>query len=84
KKQTWYEALIEAFLTDRLALILTFAAILSAVVHISKGEYGELQQSVWIMGIVIFMILVGYITDRSADNALENLKNLQKEMTNAI
>ncbi|MDX2077129.1 MAG: cation-transporting P-type ATPase [bacterium] len=84
KKQTWYEALIEAFLTDRLALILTFAAILSAVVHISKGEYSELQQSVWIMGIVIFMILVGYITDRSADNALENLKNLQKEMTNAI
>ncbi|MDZ4670961.1 MAG: cation-transporting P-type ATPase [Phototrophicales bacterium] len=84
KKPTWYQALVTAFFTDRLALILTAAAILSAIVHLSKGEYNELQQSVWIMGIVIFMILVGYITDRSADNALENLKNLQKEMTNAI
>jgi Ca2+-transporting ATPase len=84
KKATWYEALIGAFLTDRLALILTAAAILSAIVHISKGETSELQQSAWIMGIVIFMILVGYITDRSADNALENLKNLQKEMANVI
>lgn len=84
EKPTWYEALIGAFLSDRLAIILTAAAILSAVVHISKGEINELQQSVWIMAIVIFMIMVGYITDRSADNALENLKNMQKEMANAI
>lgn len=83
KKKTWIEALIEAF-TDRLALILTAAAILNAVVHIAKGEYNELQQSAWIMGIVLFMTLVSYVTDRSADSALENLKNLQKEMANAI
>jgi Ca2+-transporting ATPase len=84
EKPTWYQALIQAFLSDRLAIILTAAAILSAIVHVSKGDMHELQQSAWIMAIVVFMILVGYITDRSADNALQNLKQMQKDMANVI
>lgn len=83
-KPAWYQALIQAFLSDRLAVILTAAAILSAIVHLTKGDVNELQQSAWIMAIVIFMITVGYITDRSADNALDNLKQMQKDMANAI
>lgn len=83
ERESVWESLKEAF-TDPLALILTAAAIISAVIHISKGEYSEIQQSVWIMAIVVFMVLVGYLTDRSAGNELEKLKALQKTTARAI
>ncbi|MBN8635744.1 MAG: cation-transporting P-type ATPase [Anaerolineae bacterium] len=83
ERETVWQSLINAF-KDPLALILTAAAIISAVVHISKGETSELQQSVWIMAIVVFMVLVGYFTDRSAGNELEKLKALQKTVARAV
>lgn len=83
ERESVWDSLKEAF-TDPLALILTAAAIISAVIHISKGEYSEIQQSVWIMAIVVFMVLVGYFTDRSAGNELEKLKALQKTTARVI
>ncbi len=83
ERETVWQSLINAF-KDPLALILTAAAIISAIVHISKGETSELQQSVWIMAIVVFMVLVGYFTDRSAGNELEKLKALQKTVARAV
>lgn len=83
EKETLLQSLIEAF-TDPLALILTFAAALSAGIGLIEGESQELQQAGWIMGIVIFMTMVSYFTDRSADNALQKLKDLQKVMARVI
>jgi len=83
ERESVWDSLKEAF-TDPLALILTAAALISAVIHISKGEYSEIQQSVWIMAIVVFMVLVSYITDRSAGNELEKLKALQKTSARVI
>ncbi len=72
-----WTSLIEAF-KDPLAIVLTIAAVLSAVIGLVNGETEELQQALWIMGIVVFMTLVGYFTDRSASNELAKLKDLQK------
>lgn len=83
ERETVWQSLLNAF-KDPLALILTAAALISAIVHISKGETNELQQSVWIMAIVVFMVLVGYFTDRSAGNELEKLKALQKTTAKAV
>jgi len=78
-----WQSLIEAF-TDPLALILTLAAALSAVIGLVEGKTQELQQAAWIMGIVIFMTLVSYFTDRSASNELAKLKDLQKVFARII
>jgi len=83
ERESVWQSLIDAF-KDPLALILTAAAIISAIVHISKGETNELQQSVWIMAIVVFMVLIGYFTDRSAGNELEKLKALQKTSAKVV
>jgi Ca2+-transporting ATPase len=78
-----WQSLFEAF-KDPLAIVLTVAAILSAVIGLVRGETEELQQAGWIMGIVIFMTLIGYFTDRSASNELAKLKDLQKVFANII
>ena len=83
ERESVWQSLIDAF-KDPLALILTAAAIISAIVHISKGETNELQQSVWIMAIVVFMVLIGYFTDRSAGNELDKLKALQKTSAKVV
>ncbi|MBE2268456.1 MAG: cation-transporting P-type ATPase, partial [Anaerolinea sp.] len=83
ERESVWQSLIDAF-KDPLALILTAAAVLSAIIHISKGETSELQQSVWIMAIVVFMVLVGYFTDRSAGSELEKLKALQKTTAKVV
>lgn len=77
EKESLLTSLFNAF-KEPLAIILTIAAALSAAIGIFQGHPQELQQAGWIMGIVVFMSLVGFLTERSADNALENLKNLQK------
>lgn len=69
--------LIDAF-KDPLSLVLTGAAILSAIVGLLQGESENLQQALFIMGIVLFMVLTGYITDQRAGNALKKLKQLQE------
>ncbi len=78
-----WQSLIESF-TDPLALILTLAAVLSAIIGLIEGKTQELQQAAWIMGIVIFMTLVSYFTDRSASNELAKLKDLQKVFARII
>src|SRR5579859_7876055 len=78
-----WASLIEAF-KDPLAVILTLAAVVSASIGLAKGETQELKQAVLIMGIVIFMTLVGYFTDRSAGNELAKLKDLQKVFARLI
>jgi Ca2+-transporting ATPase len=78
-----WASLLETF-KDPLALILTGAAILSAAIGILNGETQELQQALWIMGIVVFMTLVSYFTDRSAGNELAKLKDLQKAFAGVI
>ncbi len=77
--ESFWESLIDAF-KDPLALILTFAAAVSTIVGLVNESTEELQQAGWIMGIVVFMLVVEYITDRSAQNELEKLKGMQKEI----
>src|SRR5258708_34586712 len=78
-----WASLLEAFKAP-LAVILTWAAIVSAGIGLAKGQTQELKQAVLIMGIVIFMTLVGYFTDRSAGNELAKLKDLQKVFARLI
>jgi Ca2+-transporting ATPase len=77
------QSIIEAF-KDPLALVLTVAAILSAVVGIIEGEATELQQAGWIMAIVVFMTLVGFYTDYFSNKEMEKLKALQVEKATVV
>jgi P-type Ca2+ transporter type 2C len=83
EEESVWTSLIAAF-KDPLAIVLTIAAVLSAVIGLVNGETEELQQALWIMGIVVFMTLVGYFTDRSASNELAKLKDLQKVFARII
>lgn len=83
EKESFLRKLIDAF-TDPLALVLTFAAGLSATVGIVGNETQELQQAGWIMAIVVFMVFIEYFTDRRAASELAKLKNLQKEYCTVI
>jgi P-type Ca2+ transporter type 2C len=83
EEQSAVQALLEAF-KDPLAIILTLAAILSAIIGLTQRDTEELNQAVLIMGIVVFMTLVGYFTDRSAGNELAKLKDLQKVFARLI
>jgi Ca2+-transporting ATPase len=83
EEQSALQALLEAF-KDPLAIILTLAAILSAIIGLTQRDTEELNQAVLIMGIVVFMTLVGYFTDRSAGNELAKLKDLQKVFARLI
>ncbi len=75
--------LIEAF-KDPLALVLTIAAALSAVIGLIEGNPTELQQAGWIMAIVVFMTLVGFYTDYFSNREMEKLKALQVEKATVI
>lgn len=77
------QSIIEAF-KDPLALVLTAAAILSAIVGIIEGDGTELQQAGWIMGIVVFMTLVGFYTDYFSNKEMEKLKALQVEKATVV
>jgi P-type Ca2+ transporter type 2C len=83
KEQGLLASLIEAF-TDPLAIVLTVAAVLSAIIGLVNQHPEELQQAFLILGIVIFMTLVSYFTDRSASNELAKLKDLQKVFARLI
>jgi Ca2+-transporting ATPase len=83
EQESVWQSLIEAF-KDPLAVILTLAAVLSAAIGLAQNETEELQQAGWIMGIVVFMTLVGYFTERSASNELAKLKDLQKVFARII
>jgi Ca2+-transporting ATPase len=76
EQESVWASLIEAF-KDPLAIVLTVAAALSAIIGLTSGDTQELKQAALIMGIVIFMTLIGYFTDRSAGNELAKLKDLQ-------
>src|SRR5260221_5758777 len=78
-----WSSLFTAF-QDPLALILTLAAVISAGIGLAQGDTQELKQAGLIMGIVIFMTLIGYFTDRSAGNELAKLKDLQKVFARLI
>lgn len=82
-EETIFQALIAAF-TDPLAIVLIGAAILSAVVGLVRQHPEELQQAALIMGIVIFMAVVSFLTDRSAGQALSRLKDLQKTFAKVV
>src|SRR5258708_6260626 len=83
EEESVWQSLIEAF-QDPLAVVLTIAAGLSAIIGLARGETQELKQAALIMGIVVFMTLVGYFTDRSAGNELAKLKDLQKVFARLI
>ncbi len=53
-----WSSLFSAF-QDPLALILTLAAVISAAIGLAQGDTQELKQAGLIMGIVIFMTLIG-------------------------
>lgn len=78
-----WSALKDAF-TDPLALVLSGAAILSAVIGFINGEMQNINQAILIEGIVVFMALVGFYTDRQANRSLEKLKELQKTFARVI
>ena len=83
EEESFWQSLLTAF-TDPLALVLIGAAILSAIVGLVRQHPEELQQAGLIMGIVVFMTVVSYLTDRSAGQALARLKDLQKTYTKVI
>ena len=83
EEESVWRSLVEAF-QDPLAVVLTVAAALSAIIGLARGETQELQQAALIMGIVVFMTLVSYFTDRSAGNELAKLKDLQKVFARII
>ncbi len=83
EKEGLLASILEGF-TDPLALVLIIAAILSAVIGLVNGEPEELQQAAWIMGIVIFMTLVGFYTDYIADREMDKLKKLQVDEATVI
>src|SRR5258706_4586835 len=83
EEETVWSSLLNAF-RDPLALVLTFAAILSAAIGVINGETQQLQQAAWIMAIVVFMTLIGYFTDPSANQELGKLKDLQKTVARIV
>jgi Ca2+-transporting ATPase len=83
EKESLLASVIEAF-KDPLALVLTIAAVLSAVVGVIEGDATELQQAGWIMAIVIFMTLVGFYTDYFSNKEMEKLKALQVEKATVL
>ncbi|MDZ4762899.1 MAG: cation-transporting P-type ATPase [Chloroflexota bacterium] len=83
EKVSLLTSVVEAF-KDPLALVLTIAAILSAVVGLIEGEATELQQAGWIMAIVVFMTLVGFYTDYFSNKEMEKLKALQVEKATVV
>lgn len=83
EEESFFASLINAF-KDPFAIVLSFAAGISAAVGILSGTTEELQQAFWIMSIVVFMILVGWITDRSAKRQLEKIKNAQQNLCNVF
>jgi Ca2+-transporting ATPase len=83
EKQTLFLSIIAAF-KDPLSLVLTLAAVLSATIGLIQDDTTELQQAGWIMGIVLFMTLVGFYTDFFADREMEKLKELQVEKATTI
>lgn len=83
EKETLLQSLFDAF-KDPLGLVLTGAAILSAVIGVIEGNATELQQAGWIMAIVVFMTLVSFYTDYFADREMEKLKSLQVDQATAI
>ncbi|PJF25218.1 MAG: hypothetical protein CUN53_13905, partial [Phototrophicales bacterium] len=74
---------VEAF-KDPLALVLTIAAALSAIIGLIEGNPTELQQAGWIMAIVVFMTLVGFYTDYFSNREMEKLKALQIEKATVV
>lgn len=72
-----FAQLWEAF-TDPLALLLTGAAVISAVTGLLNGDPDNLKNALLIEGIVFFMAIVGFVTDRQAGNQLKKLKDLQQ------
>ncbi|MCU0497689.1 MAG: cation-transporting P-type ATPase [Anaerolineae bacterium] len=83
EKETLLQSLLDAF-KDPLGLVLTGAAILSAIIGIIEGSPTELQQAGWIMAIVVFMTLVSFYTDYFADREMDKLKSLQVDQATAI
>lgn len=83
EKKGLLSALYDLF-TDPLSLVLSGAAILSAAIGLFNNEPEKLNQALLIFGIVIFMGLVGFITDRRANNSLEKLKDLQRTYARVI
>ncbi|MBX3083582.1 MAG: cation-translocating P-type ATPase [Anaerolineae bacterium] len=83
EEESLWQSLLAAF-TDPLALVLIGAAILSAIIGLVRQHPEELQQAGLIMGIVVFMTVVSYLTDRSAGQALARLKDLQKTYAKVI
>ncbi len=81
--EPWWKAFLEA-LSDKLVLILLAASFISGVVGIVQGDSENLKNAALLFGIVLFMTLVAYVTDRQADNALAKLKELQKAMARAF
>jgi Ca2+-transporting ATPase len=83
EEESIWQSLLAAF-TDPLALVLIGAAVLSAIVGLVRQHPEELQQAALIMGIVVFMTVVSYLTDRSAGQALARLKDMQKTFAKVI
>jgi Ca2+-transporting ATPase len=83
EKENLLRRIIEAF-KDPLALVLTIAAALSAIIGLIEGDLGELQQAGWIMAIVVFMTLVGFYTDYFSNREMEKLKALQVEKATVV
>ncbi|MEP7285963.1 MAG: cation-translocating P-type ATPase [Chloroflexota bacterium] len=83
QEQSVWTSLFNAF-REPLALVLTGAAVMSGIIGLLGGTGDEIKQAMLILGIVVFMTLISYFTDRSAGNELAKLKDLQKVFARLI
>ncbi len=65
-------------LKDMMIIVLIAAAVISAVIKIIEGHYGELFESGLILLIVILNAVIGLAQESKANQALEALKNMNK------
>ncbi len=77
EEEPWWKALLAAF-ADKLALTLIGAALLSGGIGLYNNQTSELKTAALILGIVVFMALMAYYTDRQAGKALSKLQDLQQ------
>lgn len=77
EKEPGFVSFIKTFL-DPLTAILIVAAIVSALAGLFEHNPENINNAFLLLGIVIFMAVVSFATDRQADQALSKLKDLQK------
>lgn len=83
KKKTMLARFFAQF-KDVMIIVLIAAAVVSAIITIVQGQYGDLIDSAIIMFIVIVNAIIGVAQESKAEAALEALKNMNKPFSKVL